>query len=67
MAQDLFHLVRIGDDGKDAHGGAAAGAAQGVNLVHFRDQTGPSGTGLLGGDGQLLRFLLGGNAGLELG
>ena len=79
MAQDLSHLGSIGDDGKDAHGRAAAGAAQGapagwrllppseVNLVHFRDQTGPSGTGLLCGDGQLLRFLLEGNSGLGLG
>jgi hypothetical protein len=35
MAQDLFHLGRIGDDGKDAHRRTAGGTGERIDFVYF--------------------------------
>jgi hypothetical protein len=36
MAEDLLHLERVSDDGKNAHSGRTAGTDQRVDLVGCR-------------------------------
>ena len=57
VTQDFLHLARVGDDGKNAHWGGAAGTDQRIDLVDSGDQSRPCRTagGLRDGGGGGLR------------
>jgi hypothetical protein len=42
MAEDALDEVGLGEEGEDAQGAVATGAAQGVDLVDLREELGPA-------------------------